>query len=112
MIVRSTDGGKSFGPWKSMGFKGHPLQALRLPDDRVLLVYGYRHQPFGIRARILNSECTDFETAEEIILREDGGSTDIGYPWAVVLNEKEALVTYYFNKENLTRHIAGTVIQF
>lgn len=112
VIVRSTDGGKSFGPWKSMGFKGHPLQALRLPDDRVLLVYGYRHQPFGIRARILNAECTDFETADEIILREDGGSTDIGYPWAVVLNEKEALVTYYFNKENQTRHIAGTVIRF
>ncbi|MBI1301099.1 MAG: exo-alpha-sialidase [Alphaproteobacteria bacterium] len=112
VIARSTDGGKSFGPWKSMGFKGHPLQALRLPDDRVLLVYGYRHQPFGIRARILNAECTDFETAEEIVLREDGGSTDIGYPWAVVLNESEALVTYYFNKENQTRHIAGTIIRF
>ncbi|MCC5938323.1 MAG: exo-alpha-sialidase [Lunatimonas sp.] len=112
VIARSTDGGKSFGPWKSMGFKGHPLQALRLPDNRVLLVYGYRHQPYGIRARILNAECTDFETAPEIILREDGGSTDIGYPWAVVLDEKHALVTYYFNKENQTRHIAGSIIRF
>src|SRR5690606_5339251 len=40
-ITRSTDGGKTFGPWENMGFKGHPLQALRLPDNRVLLVYGY-----------------------------------------------------------------------
>ena len=112
VIARSTDGGKSFGPWKSMGFKGHPLQALRLPDNRVLLVYGYRHEPYGIRARILNAECTDFETAEEIILRDDGGSGDIGYPWAVVLDENHALVTYYFNKENQTRHIAGTIIKF
>ena len=29
--------------------------ALRLPDQRVLLVYGYRHKPFGIRARVLDA---------------------------------------------------------
>lgn len=112
VIARSTDGGKSFGQWQSMGFKGHPLQATRLPDDRVLLVYGYRHQPYGIRARILNAECTDFATAEEIVLREDGGNGDIGYPWAVVLDDHHALVTYYFNINNGTRHIAGTIIEF
>src|SRR5690606_21373616 len=50
-IARSTDEGKTF-QWESMGFKGHPLQALRLPDNRVLIVYGYRHRPYGIRARI------------------------------------------------------------
>jgi sialidase-1 len=110
-IARSTDQGRSFGPWKSMGFQGHPLQALRLPDDRVLLVYGYRHQPYGIRARILNAECTDYETAEEIIIRDDGGSTDIGYPWAVMLDEKRILVTYYFNLDNGTRYIAGSILE-
>lgn len=110
-IARSTDGGKSFGPWKEMGFQGHPLQATRLPDDRVLLVYGYRHKPYGIRARILNAECTDYETAEEIILRTDGGGSDIGYPWATVIDENKVLVTYYFNKDNGTRHIAGTILE-
>ncbi|MDF9798937.1 sialidase-1 [Catalinimonas alkaloidigena] len=110
-IARSTDGGKSFQPWKSMGFKGHPLQAMRLPDKRVLLVYGYRHEPLGIRARILNPECTDYATAPEIILREDGGTTDIGYPWSVQLDEKRVLVTYYYNIEDGTRHIAGTILE-
>lgn len=110
-IARSTDQGRSFGPWKSMGFKGHPQQAMRLPDNRVLLVYGYRHQPYGIRARILNAECTDYETAEEIIIRDDGGSTDIGYPWAVMLDGKRILVTYYFNLNNGTRHIAGSILE-
>lgn len=111
VIARSTDGGKTFQPWESMGFQGHPLQAMRLPDDRVLLVYGYRHQPYGIRARILNPECTNFATAPEIVLREDGGSTDIGYPWAVMMDEQHVLVTYYFNIDNGTRHIAGTILQ-
>ncbi|MDO8538862.1 MAG: sialidase family protein [Opitutaceae bacterium] len=109
-IARSPDGGKTFQPWQSMGFQGHPLHALRLPDNRVLLTYGYRHAPFGIRARILNSECTDFATATEIVLRDDGGTSDIGYPWAVVLDERRVLVVYYFNLKNGTRHIAGTMI--
>ena len=110
-IARSTDQGKSFGSWEKMGFQGHPLQAISLRDNRVFLVYGYRHKPFGIRARILNAECSDYETSEEIIIREDGGSTDIGYPWAVMLDDHHILVTYYFNIENGTRHIAGSILE-
>jgi sialidase-1 len=110
-IARSTDGGKSFGKWQSMGFQGHPLNALRLPDNKVLLTYGYRHKPFGIRARILNPECTDFAMAPEIILRDDGGNSDIGYSWPVLMDNNRVLVTYYFNKEDGTRFIAGTIIE-
>tara|TARA_R110002049_G_scaffold28018_4_gene96647 strand:+ start:63486 stop:64739 length:1254 start_codon:yes stop_codon:yes gene_type:complete len=110
VISRSIDGGKTF-KWESMGFQGHPLNALRLKDDRVLLTYGYRHEPYGIRARILNSECTDFATAPEIMLREDGGSTDIGYTWATQIDDNRVLVIYYFNQENSTRYIAGTILE-
>jgi hypothetical protein len=109
-IARSTDGGKSF-KWKSMGFRGHPLNALRLPDNRVLLTYGYRHHPFGIHAKILNAECTDYASAEEFVLRDDGGNHDIGYTWPVLLDNNKVLVTYYFNIENGIRHIAGTILE-
>jgi len=110
-IARSTDGGKSFQKWESMGFQGHPLHALRLPDNRVLLTYGYRHKPLGIRARILNAECTDFATAPEFVLRTDGGTTDLGYPWSVQLDRKRVLVSYYYNVGTGPRHIAGTIIE-
>src|SRR5690606_15715799 len=96
-IARSIDGGKTFQPWQKMGFKGHPLQALRLPDNQVLLVYGYRHQPYGIRARIFNEECTNFADAEEFVIRSDGGGFDLGYPWAVMMDDDRVLVTYYYN---------------
>jgi sialidase-1 len=109
-IARSTDGGKSF-QWEQMGFQGHPIQALRLPDNRVLISYGYRHKPYGIRARILNAECTDFKTAPEIVLRTDGGTTDLGYPWAVQLDKNRVLVSYYFNVEGGVQHIAGTILE-
>jgi len=109
-IARSTDGGATF-KWEGMGFKGHPLNALRLPDNRVLLTYGYRHAPFGIRARILNAECTDFATSTEFVLRNDGSNGDIGYSWPVQLDENRVLVVYYFNKANGIRHIAGTIVE-
>ena len=110
VVARSTDGGKSFQPWEDSGFQGHPHHALRLPDDRVLLVYGYRHAPYGIRARLLNAECTNFADAEEAVLRDDGGSGDLGYPWSTLLPNGQVLTAYYFNKDNGTRHIAGTIV--
>jgi hypothetical protein len=81
-----------------------------LPDKRVLLVYGYRHAPFGVRARILDPECTDPASAPEIILRDDGGNGDLGYPWAALVSKHRALVVYYFNKDDGTRYIAGTTL--
>lgn len=109
-VARSTDRGRSFEPWQDAGFQGHPHHALRLPDKRVLLVYGYRHTPFGIRARVLDPECRNLAAAKEIILRDDGGSGDLGYPWATLISKRRALVVYYFNAANGTRHIAGTLL--
>ena len=110
VIARSTDGGMSFQPWEDSTFQGHPHFALRLPDGNVLLVYGYRHKPFGIRARILNPECTDFAAAEEMIIRDDGRNHDLGYPWATMTADGKVLVTYYFHDESENRHIAGTLL--
>ncbi len=111
VIARSSDSGKSFRPWQDAGFQGHPHYALRLPDNRVLLVYGYRHSPFGVRARVLDSECSDASSAPEIILRDDGGNGDLGYPWATLLPDNRVLVVYYFNKADGPRHIAGTILK-
>jgi hypothetical protein len=108
-ISRSTDGGKSFN-WKSMGFYGYPLHVLKLPDNRVLLTYGYRHKPFGIRGRILNAECTNYETAPEFVIRDDGGSGDLGYCWSTMMDKNRVLVVYYFNKDNGLRFIGGTIL--
>lgn len=110
-IARSSDGGKSF-TWSDMGFQGHPLNALRLPDGRWLLTYGYRHKPYGIRARIMDLECEMW--SDELVLRDDGGSTDLGYTWPVLIDDHHALVVYYFNYEGTrgTRSIEGTIIEF
>ena len=110
LVARSTDEGKSFERWQDAGWQGHPHYALQLPDNRVFLVYGYRHKPFGIRARILNPECTDFKTAEERVLRDDGLMEDLGYPWATLTQDGKILAVYYFHDDTGNRHIAGTLL--
>jgi sialidase-1 len=109
-IARSTDGGKSFQKWQDAGFQGNPFHALRLPDQRVLLVYGYRHPPFGIRARVLDAECTNASTAAELVLRDNGGNSDIGYPWSTMISDRQALIVYYFNQADGPRTIEGTIV--
>jgi hypothetical protein len=110
VVVRSRDRGRTWERWRDMGVIGHPYHALRLPDGRVFLVYGYRHEPYGIRARLLDSECTDF-SAPELVLRDDGGNPDLGYPWACLLRDGNVLAVYYFNQKDGTRHIAGTAVE-
>lgn len=109
-LARSGDGGRSFQPWQGMGFQGHPLHALPLADGRVLLTYGYRHAPYGIRARLLNADCTNFATAPELILRDDGEGFDLGYPWATPLADDRVLVVYYFKTAGQPTCLAGTVL--
>lgn len=111
-IARCEPRSGRWNAWRGMGWQGHPLQAARLEDDRVVVVYGYRHPPYEIRTRILQAECSDFADAPEFVVRDDGGGTDLGYPWAVALPGRQALVGYYFQKDNGTRHIAGTWLEY
>ncbi len=109
-VGRSTDGGKSF-KWEDGKIIGHPYHALKLKDGRVFLVYGYRHVPYGIRARLLSPDCTDIAEAPELVIRDDGGNGDLGYPWAALLPDGNILVAYYFNQKDGTRFIGGSIIE-
>jgi sialidase-1 len=110
VLSRSTDGGKSF-KWEDGKIVGHPYYALKLKDGRIFLIYGYRHEPYGIRARLLNADCTNLAEAPELVIRDDGGSGDLGYPWAALLPDGKILVAYYFNIADGNRFIAGSVIE-
>ena len=54
---------------------------------------------------------SDFATSKEIVLRDDGGTTDLGYPWSVQLDPAHVLVTYYYNLPGSIQHIAGTILE-
>lgn len=112
-IAVSDDDGKSFGPVREIGglWGSSPFHALRLADGRVLLSYGYRRPPYGIRARICDPELQHIEDAEEIVLRDDGANGDLGYPNAILLDDGTALVCYYICGADGTRRIDVTALR-
>lgn len=113
-IHESIDGGRTWRFISRANDWGAPANLVELPDGRILCVYGYRQKPWGVRARLSADRGRTW--AEEIVLRDDGGSWDVGYP-RTILREDGALVTvYYFNSKNDSiqldggvRHIAATI---
>lgn len=90
---------------------GHPFHPLALPDGRLLLTYGYREPPYGIRARLLDGPNADPDDFPEYVLRDDGLSPDLGYPWAVQLADGRVLVVYYLTDAQGLRQIAGSWLE-
>ncbi|ASG20659.1 sialidase family protein [Nitrospirillum viridazoti] len=109
-LSASPDDGRTWAPWRLTTVVGHPFDPLPLPDGRVFLAYGYRHAPYGIRARIYDPDTQQPEDGKEIVLRDDGPGPDLGYPWATVLADGRVLVVYYFAGEDGIRRIDATVM--
>ena len=108
---RSLDNGKHWNlqgvPAPRLG-TGNPPSMIRLSDGRVCLTYGHRAPPFGIRARLSNDGGRTWE--REIILRDDGGGTDVGYPRTVQRPDGKIVTIYYFHDQPKgDRYIAATI---
>jgi hypothetical protein len=111
-LYQSTDNGATFHylnrPVPDTGSGGNPPALTRLQDGRICLVYGYRAQPFGIRARL--SEDNGKSWGEVIHLRDDGTAADLGYPRTVQRPDGTLVTTYYYNDHPDTeRFIAATL---
>lgn len=113
-IFESPDGGRSWRFVSRPSDWGGPIDLTLLDDGRLLAVYGYRVVPYGIRARISDDAARSW--GAELILRDDAGSWDLGYPRTVKLGDGKVMSAYYFNSGNDdiqcnggARHIAATV---
>lgn len=98
--ANSVDGGRTWSSPKKEDLWGHPCTVVRMPSGRAMVAYGYRRAPFGIRARLVDAECEHIGQAEELVLRADGGTRDLGYPLATMLPDGTALIAYYFNSKD------------
>lgn len=89
---------------------GHPFSALTLANNDILLAYGYRRQPFGIRmARLAGGDVNTFDPQSEIIVRDDAPDDDIGYPSLCCTKDGTILLAYYFRSRadaNPIRYVA------
>lgn len=109
---RSSDEGSTWTfagrPVPHVGYNGNPPTITRLEDGRLVLVYGYRDAPYGLRARVSRDEGASW--SEDIVLRDDGGTPDLGYPRTVLRPDGKLVSVYYYNHGAETdRFIAATI---
>jgi len=111
-IFASADEGVT---WTSLGQaadtkddNGNPPSLARLKDGRLVLTYGYRAKPYGIRAKISNDKGKSW--SPEIVLRDDGRSWDLGYTRTLVRPDGKLVTIYYYTTAEIPeQHIAATI---
>jgi hypothetical protein len=113
-IFESLDGGRTWAFLSRVNDWGAPGDIVEMADGRIVCVYGYRVAPFGVRARVSVDGGRTWES--ELILRDDGGSWDLGYPRVMEVSPGRIMAVYYFNRNDDpvqlnggVRHIARTI---
>ncbi|MGP8243672.1 MAG: sialidase family protein [Bryobacteraceae bacterium] len=110
-LWRSDDNLKS---WQLVGTpapdtgRGNPPAMIRLQDGRIAITYGYRKEPYGIRARLSSDDGRTW--GADIILRADAGAWDIGYSRTVQRPDGKIVTIYYYNDSpDQVRYIGATI---
>jgi Neuraminidase (sialidase) len=93
----SKDQGKTWSKPVKTKLKGYPQHLLQLKDGRILATYGYRYQPFGIRASISKDGGKTWDLDNEIVIRSGGINCDLGYPVSIEMEDGKILSVYYYN---------------
>ena len=75
--------------------QGNPPALVRLADGRLCLTYGYRALPYAIHGRLSSDRGKTW--TNPIVLRDNGGSQDIGYPRSVVRPDGKVVTVYAFH---------------
>ncbi|MEA3408250.1 MAG: sialidase family protein [Chloroflexota bacterium] len=91
----SDDGGRTWTEPRPTEIVGKPPHLIRLQDGRLLVTYGYRHPPYGQRACLSADGGEHWDYDNEIVLRDDAPSGDLGYPASVQLDDGTLLTVYY-----------------
>ena len=111
-LMRSNNDGLEWNyestPVAATGTGGNPPAMVRLSDGRICIIYGYRDFPSGIRAVLSNDNGHSW--GKPIVLRNDGGNHDLGYPRVAQRTDGCLVVIYYYNDSpSEDRYIAATI---
>lgn len=79
------------------GRGGNPASLIVLPDGRIVCAYGYRLEPYSMRARISRDGGRTW--GDVITLRDGGKAPDLGYPRSILRPDGKIVTVYYFNDD-------------
>ncbi|MFN7924152.1 MAG: hypothetical protein U0Q16_28885 [Bryobacteraceae bacterium] len=81
---------------------------MMLRDGRLCLTYGFRSEPYSIRAKISANKGQSWSPA--ITVRGEGAAWDLGYVRSVQRSDGKVVSVYYFNDApHRERFIAATI---
>ncbi|MHC4617332.1 MAG: exo-alpha-sialidase [Planctomycetota bacterium] len=87
---------------------GNPASLIRLKDGRLCVTYGYRESPYGIRAKFSSDNGRTW--GQEIHLRDDGRTWDLGYTRTFQRTDGRLVTVYYYaTAEKPEQHIVATI---
>ncbi len=108
-IAHSVDGGKSWSRWetsepeseehgartKGKSWAASPGSIATLPNGNVLITYGYRAYPFGVRAIVSRDGGNTFDANREYIISDTAYHPDCGYPSTVCFEDGTIVTAAY-----------------
>lgn len=77
------------------GKSGNPPSLTRLPDGRLTITWGFRGEPYSIRA--VHSDDEGRSWSDALILRADGGAWDMGYTRDAIRPDGKLVTLYYWS---------------
>ena len=90
--TESEDVGKTWSEPHLIG-DGFPTHLLRFGGNRLLMTYGWRKKPFGIRACVSDDSARSW--GEEIVISDSGLTWDIGYPSSAAMPDGSIFTLWY-----------------
>lgn len=100
--TESRDGGKTWSPQRFVT-DGYPPHLLRLKDNTLVLTYGSRSAPLGIRAKISRDHGRSW--SEEFFITDDAPNWDLGYPSTAQVPDGSLVTVWY--EAPATSHFAA-----
>ena len=91
-LTASDDGGRTWTPTRALRY-GSPPHLCVHSSGALICTYGFRREPYGQRAVVSRDGGETW--SDEIVLRDDGPSGDLGYPATVELSDGSLFTVYY-----------------
>lgn len=96
-VSDSDDGGRTWSrPARKVTDEWHhPADLLLLSDGSVLMTFGSRHVPCGVRGLVSRDQGRTWDYGHAIVLVDNCEGTDCGYPTTLALPGGELFTAYY-----------------
>ena len=88
--------------------RGNPPSLAKLTNGQLVVTFGYRAEPYGIRARISHDQGQTW--SNDIVLRSDASDWDLGYTRTVQRPDGKLVTVYYYNDATSPERYIGATI--